>query len=78
MTRRFHPPRSRPRSPTAKALEILRLTNGPKAKLGRLALRGQITELPASRRANLRAAVADLPSDPGWPPLDRQRGHWCA
>jgi len=34
MSRRFPPPRSRPRSPTAKALEIVRLTRKPRASLG--------------------------------------------
>ena len=32
MNRRFPPPRSRPRSRTAKALEIVRLTSWPRAK----------------------------------------------
>jgi len=31
MSRQFPPPRSRPRSPTAKALEIVRLTKRPRA-----------------------------------------------
>ena len=34
MSRRFPPPRSRPRSHTAKALEIVRLTKRPKASSG--------------------------------------------
>jgi hypothetical protein len=34
MSRQFPPPRSRPRSPTARALEIVRLTKRPRASSG--------------------------------------------
>jgi len=64
MSQRFPPRRSRPRSPTAKALEIVRLTRKPKANSGgwRLEVR--------SARSNTSPANAMPPSgEPTWPRL---------
>ena len=64
MNQRFPPRRSRPRSPTAKALEIVRLTKRPKASSG-----GWRLEVRSPRSSILPANATPPSGDPTWPRL---------